>query len=126
MIYERCTPHTTSATDGVAPAVDPSTTGVGLTTTECQRGDPQMGVKPGVGMRQVGMQNAPQARMGGTCVGHGHGGDNNVMTLVSQACLNLQTPESARRFVGTGSVFCSFSRHGDIGYIGYMAQRQRV
>ena len=36
-------------------------------------------------------------------LGHGHGGDDNVMTLASQAGSNLQTPgrACACRFVGT-------------------------
>ena len=106
-IYKRCRTYTTSATDCVAPAADHSPTGVGLTTTGCQSGmDPRMGVKPGVGMHQIGMRNAPQAGMAGICLGHGHGGNDNVMTVASQAGFSLQTPESACacRFVSTGSV----------------------
>jgi len=47
--------------------------------------DPRMGIKPRVGKRQIGMRNAPQAGMGGTCLGHGHGGEDNVTTLASRA-----------------------------------------
>ena len=62
-------------------AADPSPTGVGLTTTECQSGmDPRMGVKPGVKMHQIGVRNAPPAGMGGTCLGRGHGGDDTHVT----------------------------------------------
>ena len=67
------------------------------------------GTQTKVGMHQVRMQSAAQARMGGTCLGHGHGGDDNVMTLASQAGSNLQTPgrACACRFVGTGFLFVS-------------------
>ena len=71
--------------------------------------DPRMGVKPGVGMHQIGMRNAPQAGMAGICLGHEHGGNDDVMTAASQAGFSLRTPESACacRFASTGNV-CSF------------------
>ena len=63
-----------------------------------------MGVKPGVGMHQIGMRNAPQAGMAGICLGHGHGGNDNIMTVVSQAGFSLQTPESADQKVGSSNL----------------------
>ena len=65
-----------------------------------------MGAKPGVGMHQIGMRNAPQAGMAGICLGHGHGGNDNVLSVASQAGVSLQTPESACacRCVSSGSV----------------------
>ena len=46
-----------------------------------------MGVKPGVGMHQIGMRNAPQAGMAGICLGHEHGGNDNVMTAALRLAL---------------------------------------
>ena len=58
-------------------------------------------------MHQIGMRNAPQAGMAGICLGHGHGGNDNVLSVASQAGVSLQTPESACacRFADTGNVF---------------------
>ena len=60
-------------------------------------------------MHQIGMRNAPQAGMAGICLGHGHGGNDNVLSVASQAGASLQTPESACacRFVSSGSVSVS-------------------
>ena len=94
------------AMDGCVTWHDPGGT---LRRTGCQSGmGPRMGVKPRVGMHQIGMRNAPQAGTAGTCLGHGNGGNDNVMTVASQAGFSLQTPESACacRLVSTGNV-CS-------------------
>ena len=125
---KRCIADTTSATDCVAPAADHSPTGVGLTTTGCQSGmDPRMGVKPGVGMHQIGMRNAPQAGMAGICLGHEHGGNDNVMTAASQAGCSLRTPESACacRLVSTGLSF-PFSICGALTHWLYGATAARL
>ena len=60
------------AMDGCVTWHDPGGTS---RRTGCQSGmDPRMGVKPGVGMHQIGMRNAPQAGMAGICLGHEHVG----------------------------------------------------
>jgi hypothetical protein len=74
---------------------------------DCRRpGAKAMGARAGVGTHQIGMRNAPQAGMAGICLGHGHGGNDNVLSVASQAGASLQTPESACacRCVSSGSV----------------------